>query len=413
MAAARAARNASPQAGRMSRLPVRIRSFNPWVSTRSRPRPRPCGPMTGRRALGHLVPRFLPIKVGSAGRPANWRDSGKMAKSTGPRQTSRARPILSDLAFCGKCARYSSCATSRNRPKPVVAIATGLSYRMGTPRVATWERPPPGTASPTSRRHTPCRSTFDLSPKGPHRLGRPIGLSVGTSPGSTSRNFPMRVLLWLLLAINGGADRRQGADRPARPARLAGQPLGAGRHGRQEVGRAAADPRDPPDEAVGRVGPQGPQARRHPLPPGRRPDPRRLVPLQPVHRQHQRQPVFARRHPRHRGRRAGRLRHHQGRRPPPALQGLGPRQRRRVRRQAAQARLSQPHPQGGRVPCTRSTRSRCRSTTSCRSTTASSTASRWPRRRSATPAWCSPSRSCWPTWRISTSSRSACSGSPT
>ena len=61
----------------------------------------------------------------------------------------------------------------------------------------------------------------------------------------------------------------------------------------------------------------------------------------------------------------------------------------------------------------RSTRSRSRSTTSCRSTTATCTASRWPRRPSATPAWCSPSRSCWPTWRTSTSSRSACSGSPT
>ena len=61
----------------------------------------------------------------------------------------------------------------------------------------------------------------------------------------------MRFLIWLLLATNGGADHGKEPTDLLVPAGWRGNPWGPARHDRQEVGRAAADPRDPADEAVG------------------------------------------------------------------------------------------------------------------------------------------------------------------
>ena len=95
-----------------------------------------------------------------------------------------------------------------------------------------------------------------------------------------------------------------GADRSAHPARLEGQSLGTGREPGAASGGDPADPDDPPDEAVGPVGQGRAPRRRHPLPPGRRAAALRPLPVQPVHRQRQRQPLLTYRDRVHRGRRS-------------------------------------------------------------------------------------------------------------
>ncbi len=144
--------------------------------------------------------------------------------------------------------------------------------------------------------------------------------------------------------------RWSGSHRSTGSPRLGREPLGSGRHGRPEVGPAPADRRHPRDEAVGPVGPEDPADRRHPLSTRRCAGSRGVVPVQPVHGQRHREPVLAHRDRGGRRRRAGGLRHHEPQRPPPTVQGVGARQHRPVRCQAAQASLPQPDPEGRRVP---------------------------------------------------------------
>ena len=78
-------------------------------------------------------------------------------------------------------------------------------------------------------------------------------------------------------------------------------------------------------------------------------DPGRPLPVQPVPRRRQRQPVLPHGDRRHRGRFAGRLRLHQGGHPPAAVRRLDPGQLRPVRREAAQARVASGDPRGARL----------------------------------------------------------------
>ena len=105
------------------------------------------------------------------------------------------------------------------------------------------------TARPPSGRGR-LRPIAPASRDRPRPLDRPCsGTLLGPYQGS-----PHEGLALVAAGVQRRPRRRQGADRPARPARLAGQPLGPGRHRRAEVGRDPADPRHPRDEAVGPLG---------------------------------------------------------------------------------------------------------------------------------------------------------------